>query len=142
MTLDAGRRSRRVFDIASVQAAATLDNRTGRVRQVPEPVFAPAVYTFTDTTGLQYVFPPSGQLNYEQDTNGNRITLGYNSQNQHRHVTTYSNPSDSSEPSEQLTLSYNAQGFVSQVADGTGDDWTYTYDSTGHLRLRVRPRAA
>ena len=55
-------------------------------------------YTFTDTSGTQSVFLANGSLNYVQDTNGNRITLGYNSQNQLASLT-YSNPSDSSEPS-------------------------------------------
>ncbi len=90
------------------------------------------VYTFTATSGAQYVFLPNDQLDYEQDTNGNRITLGYNSQNQLISLT-YSNPSDPSEPTEQLTLTYNAQGFASQVANGTGDTWSYSYDSAGHL---------
>ena len=77
-------------------------------------------------------------MNYEQDTNGNRITLGYNGQNQ-LVTLTYSNPSDPSEPTEQLTLTYNAQGFVSQVADGTGDVWTYAYDTAGHLLSVTAP---
>ena len=53
------------------------------------------IYTFTDSTGDQYVFLADGQLNYEQDTNGNRITLGYNASNQ-LVTLTYSNPTDSS----------------------------------------------
>ena len=40
------------------------------------------IYTFTATSGTQFVFLANGLLNYEQDTNGNRITLGYNAQNQ------------------------------------------------------------
>ena len=96
------------------------------------------VFTYTDTTGLQYVFLPSGQLNYEQDTNGNRITLGYNAQNQ-LVTLTYSNRADSAEPTEQLTLTYNAQGFVSQAADGTGDVWIYAYDAAGHLLSVTAP---
>src|SRR5208283_262616 len=83
------------------------------------------IYTFTKTSGIQYVFLLNGLLNYEQDTNGNRITLGYNSQNQ-LVTLTYSNPSDPSEPSAQLSLTYNAQGFVSQESDGIGDVWSYT----------------
>ena len=98
------------------------------------------IYTFTDSLGNQYVFTPvadapgspGGLLNYEQDTKGNRITLGYNSQNQ-LVTLTYSNPPDPSEPSEQLSLTYNAQGFVSQESDGIGDVWSYTYDGAGHL---------
>jgi RHS repeat-associated protein/uncharacterized repeat protein (TIGR01451 family) len=94
-------------------------------------------YIFTDTAGAQYVFLASGQLSYEQDTNGNRITLGYNAQNQ-LVTLTYSNPADPSEPTEQLTLSY-LNGVVSHIADGTGDDWTYQYDTTGHLQTVVAP---
>ncbi len=90
------------------------------------------IYTFTDVSGDQSVFLPNGLLNYEQDTSGNQITLSYNSQNQ-LITLTYSNPSDPSEPSEQLSLTYNVQGFVSQEADGTGNIWTYTYDAAGHL---------
>ena len=49
-------------------------------------------------------------MNYEQDTNGNRITLGYNGQNQ-LVTLTYSNPSDPSEPTEQLTSDLQRPGF-------------------------------
>jgi RHS repeat-associated protein/uncharacterized repeat protein (TIGR01451 family) len=94
-------------------------------------------YTFTDTAGTRYVFLSSGQLNYEQDTNGNRITLGYNAQNQ-LVALTYSNPSDPSPQSEHLTLAYQ-KGAVSQIADGTGDIWTYNYDATGHLQSVIAP---
>ena len=95
------------------------------------------VYTFTDSSGTQNVFLGDGFLDYAQDTNGNRITLGY-SENQLVSLT-YSNASDSSEPTEQLALSYNAQGFVSQVADGTGDVWSYSYDAAGHLLSVTAP---
>ena len=96
------------------------------------------IYTFTNTSGTQYVFLANGLLSYEQDTNGNVITLGYNGQNQ-LVTLTYSNPADGSEPSEQLTLTYNPQGFVSQVADGTGNVWTYAYDAKGHLLSVTAP---
>ncbi len=99
---------------------------------------AGGTYTFTITTGTKYVFLSDGQLNYEQDANGNRITLAYDKENQLVSLT-YSNPSDSSEPAEQLALTYNAQGLVSQVADGTADTWVYTYDSVGHLLSVTAP---
>ncbi len=100
------------------------------------------IYTFTDTSGIQYVFLPDGELNYEQDTNGNRITLGYNSTNQ-LDTLTYSNPADPSEPDEQLTLAYYTTGanagFVHTVSDGTGVTWTYSYDGAGHLLSVTSP---
>ena len=96
------------------------------------------IYTLTNSAGTQYAFLPNGQLGYEQDTNGNRITLGSN--NQQQLITlTYSNVLDPSEPTEQLTLSYNGQGLVSEVADGTGDTWTYSYDASGHLLAVTAP---
>ena len=100
---------------------------------------APAgVFTLTDASGTQRVYLPNGLLNFTQDTNGNRVTLGYNAQNQVVTLT-YSNPSVPSEPSEELTLSYNAQGFVSQAADGTGNLWAYAYDAAGHLLSVTAP---
>lgn len=95
-------------------------------------------YTFTDTHGTQYVFLANGKLNYEQDTNGNRITLGYNASNQ-LVTLTYSNVNDASEPTEQISLEYNAQGFVSQTDDGQGDVWQYQYDGSGHLVTVTAP---
>jgi YD repeat-containing protein len=96
------------------------------------------IYTFTQASGTQFVFFANGLLNYEQDKNGNRITLGYNGQNQ-LITLTYANVADASEPTEQLSLTYNAQGFVSQEADGTGDIWTYQYDANGHLLSVTAP---
>ena len=96
------------------------------------------VFTFTDISGTEDSFLSNGLLSYEQDTNGNRITLAYNAQNQ-LVTLTYSNPANPSEPTEQLTLSYNSQGFVSQIADGTGSLWTYAYDSAEHLLSVTAP---
>jgi RHS repeat-associated protein len=93
---------------------------------------AGGTYTYSNSAGTQFVFLANGRLGEEQDTNGNRITLGYNAQSQ-LITLTYANISDSSEPAEQLTLTYNAQGFVSQEADGTGNTWSYQYDAAGHL---------
>jgi RHS repeat-associated protein/uncharacterized repeat protein (TIGR01451 family) len=95
-------------------------------------------YTYTNSADTQYVFAASGRLNYEQDKNGNRITLGYNGQDQLVNLT-YSNPSDPSAPTQQLTLTYNNQGFVSEETDGTGNVWTFAYDSAGHLISVVAP---
>ena len=96
------------------------------------------IYTLTAANGTQYVFLANGFLNYEQDTNGNRITLSYNAQNQPI-VLTWSNPGDAAAGTEQLALSYNAQGFVSTVTDSAGAIWTYNYDADGHLLSVVAP---
>jgi RHS repeat-associated protein len=118
-----------------IQANGTFLDTNGEYGSLTQ---SDGIYTFIDTSGNRYVFLASGLLNYEQDTNGNRITLGYNGQNE-MVTLTYSNPSDASEPAEQLGLTYNAQGFVSKVADGTGDVWTYMYDGTGHLLSVTAP---
>ena len=68
-----------------------------------------AGYTLTTSSGIEDVFLANGQFDYEQDPNGNRISLGYNGQNQ-LVTLTYSNPSDSSQPTQQLNLTYNARG--------------------------------
>jgi RHS repeat-associated protein len=94
------------------------------------------VFTFTDTAGTQYVFLANGSLNYVQDTNGNRITLGYSSGQ--LMTLTYNNPANPSEPAEVLTLTYTG-GVVTQVADGTGSTWTYSYDPAGQLQSVTAP---
>ncbi len=96
------------------------------------------VYTLTDLSGDQEVFLANGFVNYAQDTDGNRITLDYTASNLPKTVT-YSNPADSSEPTEELSLSYNAQGFVSQETNGTGETWMYAYDAAGHLLSVTAP---
>jgi RHS repeat-associated protein len=96
------------------------------------------LFNYTSPGGTQSVFLANGNLNYQQDTDGNRISLGYNASNELVSLT-FSNPGDPSEPTEQLTLTYNGQGFASQVADGTGNTWSYTYDSAGHLLSMTAP---
>ena len=108
------------------------DNEDGTLTQ------SGGLYTFTSISGTELVFLADGQLNFEQDTHGNRITLGFDSQGQLTTLT-YSNPSDPSEPTETLTMSYNLQGLVSQVTDGLGDTWSYAYDTAGHLLSMTAP---
>ena len=73
-------------------------------------------------------FRSDGSLDYLQDTNGNRITAGYTG-NQLTSLT-HSN-------GKALTLSYNAQGRISQVTDPAGRVATYVYDASGEHLLRV-----
>jgi RHS repeat-associated protein len=82
------------------------------------------VYHLVELNGLVTVFRADGSLDYVQDTNGNRITAGYTS----GQLTTLS-----ASNGEQMTLSYNGQGLVSQVTDAQGRVATYQYDVGMHL---------
>ena len=59
-------------------------------------------YQYVQTDGTIIAFNTNGTLNYEQDTNGNRITAGYNSSGELTSLTA-SNGSA-------ITIAYNAQG--------------------------------
>ena len=56
---------------------------------------------------------------------------------------TYANPADSSEAAEQLTLTYYTTGpntgLVQSVTDGTGNTWSYKYDSADRLTSVISP---
>ena len=108
VTIDSGG----YFSYFPIQANGTYLDTDGEYGTL---TLSGGIYTFTDTSGTQYVFLANGLLNYEQDTNGNRITLGYNGQNQ-LVTLTYSNPADPSEPTEQLTSDLQRPGF--RVAGG------------------------
>lgn len=84
------------------------------------------VYRLQEHDGTLAVFRPDGQVDYVQDTDGNRVTAGYDGQRRLSSLT----HSDG----ESLTLTYNAQGRVSQVVDSSGRVSTYAYDAGGeHL---------
>ena len=83
-------------------------------------------YQYVQTDGTIIAFNTNGTLNYEQDTNGNRITAGYNGSGELTSLTA-SNGSA-------ITIQYNAQGLISQITDPAGQSTTYTYDASGqHL---------
>jgi YD repeat-containing protein len=67
-------------------------------------------------------------LNYVQDANGNRITAGYTNG-----LLTSLTHSDG----DQLAISYNAQGLISQVIDPAGRVASYTYDAGGQHLISV-----
>jgi RHS repeat-associated protein len=86
------------------------------------------LYQLREKDGTVDVFQPDGRLGYLQDPNGNRITA------------TYSNGlliklghSDG----QSFTLSYNAQGRISQLTDEAGRVTTYSYDTSGEHLLSV-----
>ena len=83
-------------------------------------------YQYVQTDGMIIAFNSNGSLNYEQDTNGNRITAGYNPSGELTSLTA-SNGSA-------ITIAYNAQGLISSITEPSGQQTTYRYDSSGqHL---------
>ena len=83
-------------------------------------------YQYVQTDGTILAFNSNGTLNYEQDTNGNRITAGTNSSGELTSLTA-SNGSA-------IAIAYNAQGLISQITEPGGQTTGYTYDASGqHL---------
>jgi YD repeat-containing protein len=85
-------------------------------------------YSLHERDGTVFAFNPDGTLNFDQDTNGNRITAGYTS----GLLTTLTQSNG-----EQMTLAYNAQGRISQVSDAFGRITTYSYDASSEHLLSV-----
>jgi RHS repeat-associated protein len=91
-------------------------------------------YRLTETDGTLWQFRTDGRLDFVQDTNANRITLGYTGGN----LTSLTHSSG-----RQLLLEYNAAGRLVRLTDpmgpGTADDrvTTYEYDPSGEHLLRV-----
>jgi RHS repeat-associated protein len=81
-------------------------------------------FQLREPNGLLIAFRTDGSLDYVQDTNNNRITAGYTGSQ----LTSLTHSDGSA-----LTLSYNAQGVLSQITDPTGRVVTYTYDASGQL---------
>ena len=86
------------------------------------------VYQIKEFDGTVQSFLANGKLDFIQDTNGNKVTLGYTA-----NLLTglsYSN-------GDKVTFKYNAQGRVNEVVDIYGQSTTYTYDPTGERLLSV-----
>lgn len=82
-------------------------------------------YTLKESNGLVFFFGTDGKLNYVQETNANRITLQYTNSQLTKLVHTNG---------DSLTLTYNSQGRINKITDTAGQATTYSYDSTGeHL---------
>src|SRR5262249_31849350 len=76
----------------------------------------------TEAGGAVLAFLPDGRPVFLQDPHGARITAGYNG----TRLTSLTH-SDG----QQLLLSYNGQGSLSQVTAPAGRVATYTYDTSG-----------
>ncbi|MFB0552313.1 MAG: hypothetical protein ACETWQ_03265 [Phycisphaerae bacterium] len=94
-------------------------------------------YRLTEKYGTIWQFRSDNLLDCVEDTNGNRITLGYAS----GRLTTITHSNG-----DQLLLTYNVDGRISEVADprgaGTYDDYivTFAYDPSGeHLLSTTAP---
>jgi len=85
-------------------------------------------YKLTALDGTLTVFKTDGTLDYLQDTNGNRITVGYTG----GRLTSLTASSDQS-----LTLAYNAAGLISTLTDSAGRVTTYGYDMSNQHLLSV-----
>jgi YD repeat-containing protein len=85
---------------------------------------ANGIYQLKDPDGMLLVFNADGTLNYQQDTNGNRITCGY---------TNGQLTSLTSSDGQTITITYNTQGLINQVTAPDGQLTTYAYDSNQHL---------
>ena len=86
------------------------------------------VYQIKEFDGTVQRFLANGKLDFIQDTNGNKVTLGYTA-----NLLTglsYSN-------GDKVTFKYNAQGRVNEVVDIYGQSTTYIYDATGERLLSV-----
>jgi RHS repeat-associated protein len=74
-------------------------------------------------------FLADGQVDYIQDTNGNRITAGYT----HGLLTSLTHSDGQS-----IRIAYNAAGRVTQVTDPYGRTTTFTYDTSNLHLLSAR----
>ncbi len=83
-------------------------------------------FVWTQPNGTTTEFRSDGKLDYVQDTNGNRISAGYNASGQ---ITSLTHSSGQS-----LTIAYNAAGLIASIIDSVGRQTVYTYDAANlHL---------
>jgi len=123
----------------------TITDRTGTPRifqpDAREGYFSPVgdyatltavgggAFTLREKDGLLFAFRPDGNLDYVEDTNGNRVTAGYTA----GRLTGLTHSSGQS-----LQISYNAAGRIERVADYFGRETLYTYDPADEHLLSVR----
>jgi RHS repeat-associated protein len=90
---------------------------------------ASGVYTVTEPNGLVTAFRADGKVDYVQDTNGNRITVGYTN----GLLTSLTHSSGQS-----LQIAYNSGGLIKAITDPATDrTTTYAYDATNEHLITV-----
>jgi len=90
---------------------------------------ADGTFSLREIDGSLTHFLANGQVDYVQDTNGNRITAGYTNG-----LLTSLTHSDG----QSLQIAYNAAGRITSVTDPFGRQTTYTYDASNQHLLSVR----
>lgn len=83
--------------------------------------YQPTVYAYTDPIGRVYTMTASGQLLSIQDLNGNMLTIAQNG------IT-------SSVNGVVVPFVRDGSGRITQITDLEGNNYTYTYDSSGNLQ--------
>ena len=86
-------------------------------------------YELEETDGRRIVFRADGQINYVEDSNGYRLTAGYNANGRLTKL--------SASNRDSLRFTYNADGRIETVTDRSGQTNTYSYDETGQYLLSV-----
>jgi len=84
-------------------------------------------FTLREANGMLQAFRANGKLDYQEDTNGNRITCGYTG----GQLTSLAHSSGSS-----LQIPYGGTGRINRIVDPLGRETRFTYDASGeHLAL-------
>ncbi len=121
-----------VYLMDGLQGRITLDTAPFEFATISEP----SGWEMVTLDGRTLTFDAKGHLITMQDTNGNRLAYTRNTQG---HVTAvvHTSPIDPENGGgthvEQITLTRDAQGRVTQVTDPAGNDITYAYSPEGQL---------
>ena len=67
-----------IIDDGSLLYSQELRRQLTRARRIRHVTLTNGAYQYVETDGTMIAFNTDGSLDYEQDTNGNRITAGYN----------------------------------------------------------------
>ena len=81
-----------------------------------------------ESSGEVLVFNPDGTLNYDIDSNGNRITASYSGGLMSKLTST---------DGGSITFAYNSQGRLTSLTDSQGHVVTYSYDASGQELAQV-----
>ncbi len=87
---------------------------------------ASGAFRFVQTDGTTIAFNTNGSLDFEEDTNGNKVTADYNASGELTSLTASSGAA--------ITIAYNAHGLISSITAPGDQTTTYSYDASGqHL---------